>query len=42
MALLDGYRADIAGRWGLSAPTDAAFAAARAAIARDLGARGGV
>jgi len=42
MALLDGYRADIAGRWGLSAPTDAAFAAARAAIARDLGVRGGV
>lgn len=38
LALLDGYRADIAARWGLSAPTDAAFAAARATIAHDLGA----
>ena len=40
LALLDGYRADVAARWVLSAPTEAAFTAARAAIARALGAPG--
>ena len=40
LALLDGYRADLAARWVLSAPTEAAFTAARSAIARALGAPG--